>query len=118
MKNTEKMTNRKALQYILDNYDLPTDVTEKVEGMLVSLDKKSSGTRKPTANQVANAELKERIVSTLEENHLYQVKEIAKLMGFESFQKCSALVKQLKDEGVLVRTEDKGKAFFSLAAVE
>ena len=54
MKNSEKMTNRKALDYVLENCDLPSDVSEKLSAMLVALDKKSGGTRKPTANQIAS----------------------------------------------------------------
>ena len=61
MKNTDKMTNRKALTYVMENFDLPDDVAEKLSAMLTALDKKSGGTRKPTANQIANEELKTRI---------------------------------------------------------
>ena len=43
----------------------------------------------------------------------YQVKELAKLVGMESFQKCSALVKQLKDCGKVARSEEKGVAYFT-----
>ena len=43
----------------------------------------------------------------------YQVKELAKLIGMESFQKCSALVKQLKDGGKVARSEEKGVAYFT-----
>ena len=113
MKNSEKMTNRKALDYVLENCDLPSDVSEKLSAMLVALDKKSGGTRKPTANQIANEELKAKICESMESGVRYQVKELAKLVGMESFQKCSALVKQLKDSGAIVRTEDKGIAYFT-----
>lgn len=113
MKNSEKMTNRKALEYVLDNYDLPSDVSEKLSAMLVALDKKSGGTRKPTANQIANEELKVRILDSMESDVRYQVKELAKLVGMDSFQKCSALVKQLKDSGKVARSEEKGVAYFT-----
>ena len=113
MKNSEKMTNRKALDYVLENCDLPTEVSEKLSAMLVALDKKSGGTRKPTANQIANEELKTKIGDSMESGVRYQVKELAKLVGMESFQKCSALVKQLKDNGRVVRSEEKGVAYFT-----
>lgn len=118
MKNTDKMTNRKALTYVMENFDLPDDVAEKLSAMLTALDKKSGGTRKPTANQIVNEGLKETILSVMEQNHLYRVMELAKLVGIESPAKCSALVKQLKDSGAIVRTEDKGVAYFSLATPE
>lgn len=113
MKNSEKMTNRKALDYVLENCDLPSDVSEKLSAMLVALDKKSGGTRKPTANQIANEELKVRILDSMESDVRYQVKELAKLVGMDSFQKCSALVKQLKDSGKVARSEEKGVAYFT-----
>ena len=113
MKNSEKMTNRKALDYILENCDLPSDVSKKLVSMLAALDKKSGGTRKPTANQIANEELKTKIWDSMESGVGYRVKELAKLVGMESFSKCSALVKQLKDSGAIKRTEDKGVAYFT-----
>ena len=113
MKNSEKMTNRKALDYVLENYDLPSEVSEKLSAMLVALDKKSGGTRKPTANQIANEELKAKICDSMESGVRYQVKELAKLVGMESFQKCSALVKQLKDCGKVARSEEKCVAYFT-----
>ena len=106
MKNSEKMTNRKALDYVLENCDLPSDVSEKLSAMLVALDK-------PTANQIANEELKVKICESMESGVRYQVKELAKLVGMESFQKCSALVKQLKDCGKVARSEEKGIAYFT-----
>ena len=113
MKNSEKMTNRKALDYVLENCDLPSDVSEKLSAMLVALDKKSGGTRKLTANQIANEGLKAKICDSMESGVRYQVKELAKLVGMESFQKCSALVKQLKDSGKVARSEEKGIAYFT-----
>ena len=71
------------------------------------------GTRKPTANQIANEELKTRIWDSMESGVGYRVKELAKLVGMESFSKCSALVKQLKDSGRVARSEEKGVAYFT-----
>ena len=113
MKNSEKMTNRKALDYVLENCDLPSDVSEKLSAMLVALDKKSGGTRKPTANQIANEELKAKICDSMESGVRYQVKELAKLVGMEGFQKCSALVKQSKACGKVARYEERGVAYFT-----
>lgn len=60
--NTNKTTNRMALQYAIDNLpDAPTDIVEKWEKMLAALDKKQ-GTRKPTAKQNENAALRTVIV--------------------------------------------------------
>lgn len=38
-----KMTNKGALQFVLDTYDVPEDVAEKLTSMLTQLEKKSGG---------------------------------------------------------------------------
>lgn len=70
----EKMTNKKALAYVLENYDLPTEVTEKVTKMVEQLDKKSSAERKPTARQTENAVVRERLVEYID-NHFTEGSE-------------------------------------------
>ena len=51
----EKMTNVKALSYILTNCELPEDVKSKVEAMKASYEKKASAVRKTTPTQTENA---------------------------------------------------------------
>jgi predicted transcriptional regulator len=54
----------------------------------------------------------------MEANRLYTVTEIQKSVAEcadLSNQRVSALLRQLKDEGAVVRTEDKRKAYFSKA---
>ena len=115
-----KMTQKIALNYVIDNCELPEEVKAKIESMIVALEKKSakSGERKPTKTQVANEGFKAIIVDNMEHGRLYTITEIAKEMPFGeelSNQRVSALVRQLKDAGVVVRTEEKRKAYFSLA---
>ena len=78
-----KMTNKNALTYVLETYGdtLPADVTEKLNGMIAQLEKKSGAERKPTARQVENAKIKEDILSKMEDNVLYTVGEILKTLG-------------------------------------
>lgn len=119
MTNT-KMTQRIAINYVMDNCELPEDVKAKFESMLLALDKKSakSGERKPTKTQVANEGFKEIILTNMEPNRLYTITELVKEMPFGeelSNQRVSALVRQLKDAGLVKRTEEKRKAYFSLA---
>ena len=119
MTNT-KMTQRIAINYVMDNCELPEDVKAKVESMLLALDKKSAknGERKPTKTQVANEGFKEIILANMEPNRLYTITELVKEMPFGeelSNQRVSALVRQLKDAGLVKRTEEKRKAYFSLA---
>ena len=113
----EKMTNKKALNYVLANYEVPADVKEKIEGMIAQLDKKSSKDRKPTATQTENIGFKSAIVEHLKDTGKTStisdlMKEVAELEGLTN-QRVSAIVRQLKDEGILIRTEEKRKAYFS-----
>lgn len=115
-----KMTQKVALNYVVENCTLPEEVKAKIESMIVALEKKSakSGERKPTKTQVANEGFKSIIVDNMEHGRLYTITEIAKEMPFGeelSNQRVSALVRQLKDAGIVVRTEEKRKAYFSLA---
>ena len=115
-----KMTQKVALNYVVENCELPEEVKAKIESMIVALEKKSakSGERKPTKTQIANESFKSIIVDNMESGRLYTITEIAKEMPFGeelSNQRVSALVRQLKDAGIVVRTEEKRKAYFSLA---
>ena len=115
-----KMTQKVALNYVVANCELPTEVREKIESMIASLEKKSakSGERKPTKTQIANEGFKEVILANMESGRLYTITELTKEMPFGeelSTQRVSALVRQLKDCGAVVRTEEKRKAYFSLA---
>lgn len=115
-----KLTNVKAIEYVIANCELPTDVVEKLEKMKASFEKKASGERKPTATQKANEDLKNAILGHMEPNVLYSVGQLAKEVPQlakvgASGQKVSALIKQLKDAGLVVRVEEKRKAFFKLA---
>lgn len=112
---TIKMTNAKALQYVLSNCEVPADVQEKIEKMLAQLEKKSSVDRKPTATQVANEALGNEILSFLRENGKKTVSEMIKEIpacGELSNQKVSAIVRTLSKEGKVQRVEEKRKAYF------
>lgn len=119
MTNKDKMTNRKALQFVLDNCNVPADVQEKVEGMIVALDKKSGAERKPSARQVENEGIKAKIVAAMEPNTLYSITDMLK--SFDCFdetftsQRVSALLAQLVEAKLVVRVVDKRKTYFSLA---
>lgn len=114
-----KMTQKNAIAYVLENYDVPEDVKERLVSIHTALEKKSSHkSNKPTKTQIANEALKAIIVDNMEENRLYTVSELCEVIPFDepiSSQKMSALVRQLKESGKVVRTEEKRKAYFSLA---
>ena len=62
----EKMTNLIAMNYVIDNYELPADVLEKMCNMRDSLVKKSATRSKASkANAELNAQIGEILVSAL-----------------------------------------------------
>lgn len=114
MKNTDKMTNIKALTFILDNVDgLPDEVTEKLIKMRESYEKKSTS-RKPTAAQVANVELSERVLDFLTTMESVQAKDLVKPLDLSSSQKASSLLNTLVKEGKVFKATVKGNTLFSL----
>lgn len=117
---TERMTNVKAIAYVIENCEVPQEVAEKLEKMKASFEKKSSGERKPTKTQTENESLKSAILNHMETDVLYSVGQLAKEVPElaevgASGQKVSALIKQLKDSGLVIRVEEKRKAYFKRA---
>ena len=115
-----KLTNKSALNYVLDNYDVPTDVATKLKAMIAAIERKSSAPKKPTAVQVANENLKAVIVDFLTVNAengytvtdlIKSVEELADL----SNQKVSALLRLLKEDGKVVPYSEKRKTYFKIA---
>lgn len=76
---------------------------------------KKNATRKPTKAQEENEGIKAQILEFMSDGVSRTVTDIMKGVGLESNQKTSALVRQLKEADLLVRTESKGKAWFTLA---
>lgn len=121
MTNT-KMTYGKAISYVMENYDLPAEVAEKLAALSESLAKKSGAERKPTATQVANEGYKTEILAYLRDVTEPKtvgdiLKEVPAVAGF-STPKVSALMKQLVDEGngPVERLTDKRRTYFRIKA--
>lgn len=114
MENT-KMTNKVAIEYVLTNCEIPDEVRGKLENMKASLEKKSAN-RKPTATQVANESLKDKILEILVSNDTpMTVTEIMKSSAdFDglSNQKITSLVTQLKNSGLVEKIVDGKKSTF------
>ena len=117
----EKMTNSKALAFVLGMEGIPSDVREKLVNIKASIDKKNSAERKPTATQTENVGLKSAILVGMASGKAYTIgdlmKEIPALADLTN-QRVSALVRQLKDDGLVVREEIKRKAYFTKVEVE
>lgn len=121
MANT-KMTYATALDMVLaiDEVKANDELAEKLTALKESVSKKStSKSNKPNAKQRANEEIKEKIMEILfaEPTRLFTISEICKSYTDEelSNQKVSSLVRQLVAENKVKRTEDKRKAYFSIA---
>lgn len=81
----------------------------------VSLLDKKSGSAKPTKNQVENEDFKKAIAEVLAGGKVMTATEVMVATNIPSNQRASAILKQMINEGTVVRTETKGKAYFSLA---
>ena len=113
----EKITNVKALAYVLENCTLTEEVKAKIEKMKVQFEKKNSAEKKPTATQVANEGIKNVILETIGDGS-FTITELQKLnseLAELSNQKISALLKQMTENGSVKREEIKRKAYFSKA---
>ena len=112
----KKMTKKEMFamlrEKVADNKVLTDFIDHEVE-LLNRKNATKSG--KPTANQIANEGIKENILAFLSDNGKATVTQIMKAVGLESNQKTSALVRQLKESGLVVRTVEKGVAYFGKA---
>lgn len=92
------------------------DIVDFAKGRIEALEKKA-GSKKPTKTQAENVALKDIILSVMSDEGMtvteIQLKD--NVLGDLSNQKVSALIRQLVDEGKVVKTVDKKKSFFSLA---
>ena len=123
-----KLTNKKALEIAIkaietssfSTSDFKTDeIVEKLNKMLAQVEKKSGGERKPTAKQEENKRLEKIILDYLtgqteSKTVTDMMKEIPELDGMSN-QKVSALVKELKDAGLVEKQVDKGRSLFRLS---
>ena len=75
------------------------------------------GDRKPTKTQVENEGIKAQIMGVMTTEPM-TIADIGKAIGITSSQKVSALVTQLVKAKEIVRTEVKGRAYFSLPTEE
>ena len=115
MTTSSKATYLSAVNYAIENLaDAPADVVERLTALRDSLVKRASAERKPTKAQIASAEARNSIPERMEQGVLYSATDIGKLFG-ESSQWASPKLNALVSAGVLVKTVDKRKVYFSLA---
>ena len=115
----KKITKRERFESLLTLSQVQADpgMVEFINHELELLAKKNSADKKPTAQQVANEAIKQAIVDGMERDHYYTITDIQKNVpecAELSNQRVSALVRQMVADGVVTRSEDKRKAYFSL----
>ena len=118
IKNVEKLTYVTALTYAIENGNLPAEIAEKLIALRTQQEKRNTGEKKPTKVQEANVGIKQVILTALNGQEAKTVSEIQTLapeLAELSNQKVASLVRQLVEEGKLIRIEEKRKAYFRLA---
>ena len=118
----KKMTKATAwtiVRSIVENsgHAQSAELVAKIDNELALLAKKNSAEKKPTAQQTANEVVKTAILNGMERNRVYTVTEVIKEIpecAELTNQRVSALLRLLKDEGKVIRTEDKRKAYFQV----
>lgn len=116
----KKMTKREMYEQIKAHLTDEAEI-KFIDHELELLAKKNASEKKPTAQQEANKGIKEAILDYMEEGVRYSITDLQK--GCEecaelSNQRISALVRQLVNEGMVQRIEDKRKTYFALERVE
>ena len=117
----KKMTNAMALEIALEvlketDAEKYAEVIEKLDKMLLQVNKKSSANRKPTATQLENEGLRVKIAEYLTNTgKRLTVSEMMKeIEGLEelSNQRVTSLATSLYKEGKIDREVEKRKAYF------
>ena len=115
MTKKEMFTELLTLSEVASRSDLVAGIEHEIE----LLSRKNSSSRKPTAHQEENEILTERIKAILFHGPTegMTITEVVKAIDDDSIthSRINQLVKKLKDEGIVVRTEIKRKAYFTLS---
>lgn len=111
------MANKKTVVEMFNEILENPTLTQEQRDFLVkrkeqAAKKNASGSNKPTKTQQENEGVKERILLTLSTEPM-SVADVCSAVGISN-QKATALLTQLRKENKVVRTEVKGKPFYSL----
>ena len=108
----QKFAMLKAIPAVAENEMLVEFIDHEME----LLAKKNSAEKKPTAQQTANEGIKTDILNGMESGKAYTITDLIKSVpacADLTNQRVSALMRQLVENGAVVRTEDKRKAYFT-----
>ena len=122
MSNTKKLTKREKFEMVAKIKEVAENpiLAEFIEHELELLAKKNSSENKTlTATQVANEGIKNIILETLSnlktKATITELQKANNTLAELSNQRISALIRQLVADGKVERTEEKRKAYFSIA---
>ena len=116
-----RMTKAQKFQMLADLPAVKADpmLSEFIAHEMELLTKKNTADKKPTAQQEANAVIKQNVLTVLADGEKRTVSDLLKMVpdlpDTMTNQRMSALVRQMVDAGEVIRTEDKRKAYFSKA---
>ena len=116
-----RMTKAQKFQILADLPAVKADpmLSEFIAHVMELLAKKNTADKKPTAQQEAIAVIKQNVLTVLADGEKRTVSDLLKMVpdlpDTMTNQRMSAIVRQMVDAGQVVRTEDKRKAYFSLA---
>ena len=105
-----------AVDGVASNQEMVDFINRQIE---ILDHRKNASSGKPTAKQVENEGIKDQILAILDTEGAKTCGELAKALEITS-QKCSALLRQLGEEGSkqVVKTMEKKVAWFSLADLD
>ena len=119
--SSARMTKAQKFQILADLPAVKADpmLSEFIAHEMELLAKKNTADKKPTAQQEANAVIKQNVLTVLADGEKRTVSDLLKMVpdlpDTMTNQRMSALVRQMVDAGEVIRTEDKRKAYFSKA---
>ncbi len=116
----KKMTIADKFNALLEKYPFTEDERAFIKDRIDKATRKTDGEKKPTAKQVQNAAVADEVYAFMAQtpDTAYTVSELLKVCpAFTAIEDCSAsyanaIVKKLKDAGRVIRTVDKGRAYF------
>lgn len=118
MTNTNKVTYVAALSYVLENYEIPAEIKEKLEALKAQTMKRNSADAKPTKAQEAATINRVHLYNLMQNGEAHTITEWQEQdaeLGQMSNQKVSALMRALVEEGKVIKTIEKRKSYFKLA---
>ena len=112
------MTKLERIEAMLSSYSFTEEEKNFLEHEKKLITNRKTILAKPTARQIANDELKTKILGDMVLGSQYQVTDLVQhspsLTNGESSQKVTALLNQLVADGKLAKVKAKGKTYFSV----